>query len=55
MTTIRITGQIHSAHRLTATVPDRVPAGPVEVVLMLPPAEPEPDADAWLAVDILGG
>ena len=55
MTTIRITGQIDSAHRLTATVPDRVPAGPGEVVLMLPPAEPEADDEAWLAVDILGG
>lgn len=47
MTTIRITGQIDSAHRLTAQVPDRVPAGAVEVVLMLPPAEA--DDKAWLA------
>lgn len=49
MTTIRITGQIDSAHRLTAKVPDGVPAGPVEVVLMLPPGEPEADDEAWLA------
>jgi hypothetical protein len=46
MTTIRITGQIDSAHRLTAQVPDGVPAGAVEV-LMLPPAEA--DDEAWLA------
>ena len=55
MTTIRITGQFDSAHRLTATVPDRVPAGPVEGEVMPPPAEPEADDEAWLAVDILGG
>jgi hypothetical protein len=48
MTTIRVTGQIDSTHRLTATVPDGVPVGPIDVVLMLPAAESEAVDRVWL-------
>ena len=48
MTTIRVTGQIDSAHRLTARVPAGVPAGTVEVVLVLPAAEADAVDAAWL-------
>lgn len=36
MTTIRVIGEIDETHRLTATVPDGVPAGRVEVVVVVP-------------------
>lgn len=49
MTTIRVTGQIDSAHRLTANVPDSVPAGPVEVVVSVPDLEPHAVDEVWLA------
>ena len=42
MTPIRIIGKVDAAHRLTATVPVAVPAGEVEVVVIVP----EPSGDA---------
>ncbi len=48
MTTIRVTGQIDTAHRLTASVPAGIPAGPVEVVLVLPAPEADAVDAAWL-------
>ncbi len=36
MTSIRVIGQIDETHRLTATVPEGVPAGRVEVVVVVP-------------------
>jgi hypothetical protein len=36
MTTIRVIGQIDETHRLTATVPEGVPPGRVEVVVVVP-------------------
>ena len=36
MSTIRIVGRVDEAHQLTATVPTAVPAGTVEVVLIVP-------------------
>jgi hypothetical protein len=42
MPPIRIIGTVDAAHRLTATVPVAVPAGEVEVVLIIP----EPHIDA---------
>ena len=48
MTTIRVTGQIDSTHRLTATLPAGVPAGPVEVVVMLPAQSTDASEQGWL-------
>ncbi len=48
MTTIRVTGQIDSSHRLTAKVPDGVPVGPIDVVLMLPTVESDAVDRVWL-------
>jgi len=42
MSPIRIIGKVDEAHQLTATVPVAVPAGEVEVVLIIP--EPRVDA-----------
>ena len=42
MTPIRIIGRVDASHRLTATVPVAVPAGEVEVVVIVP--EPQRDA-----------
>jgi len=36
VSTIRIVGRVDEAHQLTATVPTAVPAGTVEVVLIVP-------------------
>jgi hypothetical protein len=48
MTTIRVIGQVDDGHRLTAMVPDGVPAGRVEVVVVVP-GRPVEDADSqWL-------
>jgi hypothetical protein len=47
MTIIRIVGRIDSEHRLTATVPESVPAGSVEVVLIVPEAAGDPADQAW--------
>jgi len=47
MTTIRIVGRIDSEHRLTATVPESVPAGSVEVVLIVPEVAVDPADHAW--------
>ena len=48
MTTIRVTGQIDSTNRLTATLPAGVPAGPVEVVVMLPAPSTDAGEQGWL-------
>ena len=45
MATIRIIGQVDDGHRLTAMVPDGVPAGRVEVVVVVP-GRPAEDADS---------
>ena len=47
MTTIRIVGRIDAEHRLTATVPESVPAGSVEVVLIVPEVAGDPADQAW--------
>ena len=48
MTTIRVIGQIDETHRLTAIVPDGVPAGRVEVVVVVPGEPIDHDGDHWL-------
>jgi hypothetical protein len=48
MATVRVIGQVDETHRLTAVVPDGVPAGRVEVVVVVP-VEPATDSDPhWL-------
>lgn len=48
MTTIRVIGQVDEGHRLTATVPEGVPAGQVVVVVVVSD-RPADDADSqWL-------
>lgn len=48
MTTIRVIGEIDETHRLTATVPDGVPAGRVEVVVVVPGEAFDQAEEHWL-------
>lgn len=48
MTTIRVIGEIDETHRLTATVPDGVPAGRVEVVVVVPGDAFDQAEERWL-------
>ena len=47
MTTIRIVGKVDEEHQLTATVPTVVPAGTVEVVLIVPEHPADAVDAAW--------
>ncbi len=49
MHAIRIVGRIDEEHRLTADVPAVVPAGQVEVVLIVPDTGGDPADGAWQA------
>jgi hypothetical protein len=49
MTTIKLTGQVDENHRLTADVPASLPAGSVEIMLIVPTNPEEDEAgDAWM-------
>lgn len=48
MTTIRVIGEIDETHRLTATVPDGVPAGRLEVVVVVPGDAFDQAEEHWL-------
>ena len=47
MNTIRVVGRIDAEHRLTAEVPTTIPAGQVEVVVIVPDAGGDPTEAAW--------
>ena len=48
MSTIRVIGQIDDAHRLTAVVPHDVPAGQVEVVVLVHGTLVDHEESTWL-------
>ena len=45
MTTVKLTAHVDYQNRLTAMVPDSVPKGNVEILLLLPDEDP----DVWMA------
>jgi hypothetical protein len=47
MNAIRVIGQIDAEHRLTADVPTAIPAGQVEVVVIVPDAGDDPAEAVW--------
>lgn len=47
MNAIRIIGRIDEEHRLTADVPAALPAGQVELVLIVPDTGGDPAEGAW--------
>lgn len=49
MNAIRVVGRIDEQHRLTADVPAAVPAGHVEVLLIVPDTGGDPAEGAWQA------
>lgn len=49
MNAIRIVGRIDEKHRLTADVPEALPAGQVEVLLLVPDTGGDPAEGAWQA------
>ncbi len=49
MTPIRVIGKVDAAHRLTATVPVAVPAGEVEVVVIVPESSGDAGDRLWEA------
>jgi hypothetical protein len=49
MNMLRLIGTIDEQHRLTAEVPATVPAGQVEVVLVLPSDQEDEVSEAWMA------
>lgn len=47
MITVKVYGHIDNNHRLTAQVPESVPAGPV-TVLIVPVSQEDDAGDAWM-------
>lgn len=49
MQPIRVFGEVDDQHRLLATVPDSVPPGSVEVVVIARQAEEDDAGENWMA------
>jgi len=48
MNTIRLSGQVDENHRLSAYVPESIPAGPVTLIIV-PESQEDEAGDAWMA------
>lgn len=47
MQTLKVLGQVDDLHRLSATVPESIGPGPVEILVIVPTLNEEDDHLAW--------
>lgn len=48
MTTLKVTGLVDASHRLNATVPDSIPPGRVEVLIVVPSVDEDDAGQSWM-------